>query len=228
MIEIYKIKIDDTISDNEISSLLQLIPGKRNAYLKKFVGKKDLLRGLYSSLLIRSVISQKLNLTLSEIEFHTNENQKPFLKNHPNFHFNISHSGDYVICGVSNSTIGVDIELMKIKNLEIAESVFAEQELQVFKNLPENEKQIFFFSLWTLKESYIKATGKGLSLDLKSFYFKINNEGFISLFSPYQYKCINFKIYDIDQNYTCAVCAEDIYFPDTVISHNLNFVNCHF
>jgi len=215
MIEIFLLKIDERISDDRINTMLDCIPGSRNAMLKRFVGKKDLLRGLYSSILIRYLVHKKLNISSEKIRFILNEYQKPFLAGCDNFNFNISHSGDYVACALSGSMIGIDIQQMRNNCFDIAETVFAEEELEKFRMLPETEKPDFFFDLWTLKESYIKAVGLGLSLDLKSFYFNIIDNS-IKLISPHKYPCNNFKMYYVDKSYKCAVCAEQNLFPDEI------------
>ena len=101
--------------------------------------------------------------------------------------FNISHSGDYLLIGILHSKwrgsdilLGVDIERER-QNTDINAIVgryFSESEIVGLRKLPENKHRQRFFDLWTLKESYIKATGKGLAtrLDAFGFEFDENND----------------------------------------------------
>ncbi|MEP6804720.1 MAG: 4'-phosphopantetheinyl transferase superfamily protein, partial [Flavobacterium sp.] len=96
-----------------------------------------------------------------------NDYGKPFLSSKALF-FNISHSGDFVICAVSKrSEIGIDIEKMTAIDL-------ADFKLQMTYNewsriVHSENKRKSFFEYWTQKEAVIKAHGQGLTLPLKSF-----------------------------------------------------------
>ncbi|WP_287951601.1 4'-phosphopantetheinyl transferase superfamily protein [Snodgrassella sp.] len=69
--------------------------------------------------------------------------------------------------------IEIDVKYLDRKNIffEIAEWFFAENEYQHFKSLPGEHQKQRFFSLWSLKEAYIKACGKGLYIPLDKFWF---------------------------------------------------------
>jgi len=98
---------------------------------------------------------------------------KPFLKNYPQVHFNLSHSEDYVACALSDSPVGVDIEHIHHADLNIARHYFFGSEYQRIQNSP--NKQRTFFEFWVLKESYMKMTGLGFRLGLDEFSIDINN-----------------------------------------------------
>lgn len=87
--------------------------------------------------------------------------------------FNISHSGDYIVLAVSDTEVGVDIELMNERHLDVAERVYTAEELDWMRGEkePEDRNKIKkrFFRLWTLKESVMKACGKGFLLSPESF-----------------------------------------------------------
>lgn len=88
------------------------------------------------------------------------------------FDFNLSHSGSWAIAVFSTNRIGVDIERCDRKNdvIAIAKHYFFEQELDDLLSEGECARDKFF-DLWTLKESYMKARGDGLSLGLSNFGF---------------------------------------------------------
>jgi len=88
-----------------------------------------------------------------------------------NLFFNISHSGDQLLLGFSNSEIGVDIERIDpAVDIEgIGKSHFSEIEFQIMMNCTRDERAETFFKIWTKKESLIKGIGKGLSIPLQDF-----------------------------------------------------------
>ncbi len=60
-------------------------------------------------------------------------------------------------------------------DIEIAGRFFAPAEAAALRVLPSEEQQQRFFDYWTLKESYIKARGMGLSIPLESFAFDLED-----------------------------------------------------
>ena len=79
--------------------------------------------------------------------------------------FSLSHAGSWALCAVSDAPVGCDIEQINDAPFEIAPRVFAAGE-RAYLRAAENETEARrrFFTLWTLKESYMKMTGEGLSL----------------------------------------------------------------
>ncbi len=90
--------------------------------------------------------------------------------------FNISHTDDLIICTVAlNDNIGCDVELTN-RNLDylgMAEHFFSHREFTHLQEKTGVEQQRLFFDYWTLKESYIKAAGQGLTIPLADFNFRI-------------------------------------------------------
>ena len=91
------------------------------------------------------------------------ENEKPFAPGFP--HFNLSHSGDWVVLALDDGEVGVDIEGLSPGNLSVARRVLTPGELRWMEEAPLER----FHTLWTVKEAVIKATGRGLSLDMRGF-----------------------------------------------------------
>lgn len=125
---------------------------------------------------VRDVLSGYLNRESSLITFKKNQYGRPELvdQSEPPVHFNISHSSGFYVCAVARSyEVGVDTEklIRKTEYLDVAESVFSQQENAKLKSLESASRREFFFQIWTLKESYIKARGMGLSLPLEKFSF---------------------------------------------------------
>lgn len=106
--------------------------------------------------------------------FDMDDNGKPYLKNYTDFHFNLSHSENYVACAVSDSPVGVDIEYINDIDLNVARQFFFGSEYEYIMNNNNHNKS--FFKLWVLKESYMKMTGLGFRLALDEFSVEIGDE----------------------------------------------------
>lgn len=94
---------------------------------------------------------------------------KPYFRDLP-FYFNLSHSGDYVLCAISSEEIGADIQQHCGKEVEkLAGRFFSEREAAALEQVgAEREKRKkLFYRLWTRKEAYGKLTGKGITEALK-------------------------------------------------------------
>jgi 4'-phosphopantetheinyl transferase len=91
------------------------------------------------------------------------------------FRFNLSHTHGLVACAVTRAAdIGVDVEYVerKVELMNVATHVFSPREVDGLAALSGGEQRERFFELWTLKEAYIKAIGKGLSAPLRSITFE--------------------------------------------------------
>lgn len=97
------------------------------------------------------------------------EDGKPMLSDYPDIHYNLSHSGHYVVCGLGSQPVGVDIQKMERPNLKLARRFFASSEADWLWALPAGQQTRGFYDLWALKEAYMKYTGKGFGLPLHAF-----------------------------------------------------------
>ncbi|MGH0593688.1 4'-phosphopantetheinyl transferase family protein [Bacillus pretiosus] len=192
-------------------------------YLKKYISKEklnrinrlkkqeDRIRSIVGDILIRWIVCEKYNLFNEELKFTTNEYGKPFLTN-IDTNFNVSHSGSWVVAAISHLEVGIDIEKIIEIDMKIARNFFTPEENNSFIKLLPEQQLHHFYKLWTLKESYIKALGKGLSVPLDSFSINIDNRS-ITIFpqSPY-----NFRQYPLHDDYKLAVCTQEKTFPNCV------------
>lgn len=111
--------------------------------------------------------------------------------------------------------IGVDVEEMidiKIEDIEDIATFFSIQEQFSLRQCEESKRLTYFYDLWTLKESYIKMIGKGLSIPLHSFAIE-KAKSSIHLTSSIQGQVCYFRQYDIDPAYRLSVCAKHEDFP---------------
>lgn len=106
----------------------------------------------------RKLLQKGIKNILGEDNFQLdfNENGKPYLKEHPHFHFNISHSKCTVAVAFGSNELGLDIERIRPVNPKVAERFFTINEREQIKTPAD------FFTVWTKKEAAIKKEGKAL------------------------------------------------------------------
>lgn len=96
---------------------------------------------------------------------------KPFLKSPQGLFFNLSHSGAYAACAVSDGEVGLDIQQYRAAVKAAAvDRVLHEKEKAVYAALEEEERQAFFLECWAAKEAYVKCTGEGLAKSFSSLF----------------------------------------------------------
>ena len=104
------------------------------------------------------------------VKFGYTTHGRPFVLNSPaDIKFNLSHSHGFMVAAVClNSPIGVDIEKKdpRFRAMEIAERFFCDGEKEQIAGLDAGARLEAFFQIWTAKEAVLKATGRGLALEL--------------------------------------------------------------
>lgn len=129
---------------------------------------------LTSRALVRFALSQYRPLAPEAWRFQVNAYGKPSPDPECGLRFNLSNSSGLVVCLVAHEAeVGVDVEPHGRAGeiAQLSETVFSPLELAQLKKLQGNDKRDRALSLWTLKESYLKARGMGLSLPLNKFSF---------------------------------------------------------
>ena len=164
----------------ECRALMSVEELQRNS---RYRFERDQHRDQVSRALLRSTLSRFVARPSHSLEFSIGQHGKPRLLDAPdNLSFNLSHAGDFVVLAVSLcGAIGVDIEHMERSNdiQRIAHHYFRESEIDYIlmntdgSNQDSHER---FYTLWTLKESYMKARGEGVSLGLDKFGFALHHD----------------------------------------------------
>jgi 4'-phosphopantetheinyl transferase len=192
--------------------LLNCVSPDKKDRLKRFYRREDTLRGLFADLLSRHMIMQKTGLENHEIFFTANEYGKPFLKDREDIQFNLSHSGVWVVGVIDHQVVGIDVERVQEIDLDISKNYFSPDEHEDL--MSKADKFDYFFTLWSLKESYIKILGKGLSHPLNAFSIKFTRTGEIIIkVEDQRIDDLFFRQYDIDKAYKMAVCATHNHLP---------------
>lgn len=166
MLQVVLLTIIPELTQNEFDSLIRLVSPEKQERIKRFHSFTDAQNCLLGDVLARSEICRTTGLANKQLKFKINNFGKPLLVNNSHTHFNISHSGHYIACAVSDKSVGIDIELIRPVDIKIAERLFTKDETVYIKD---GEREQRFYEVWTKKESHVKWEGKGLYKPLASF-----------------------------------------------------------
>lgn len=135
------------------------------------------------------------------LEFKYNDNQKPQLNEGP-YQFNLSHSGDYVMCGISDTVIGVDVEQLHPITETLIKKVLSNEELTTFNTLSQEKQINYFYTCWTIKEAYFKALGIGIKKELLRLIIINDDEKTVSVNDFQKMKFCSI----ISNGHICSAC----------------------
>ncbi len=174
---------------------------------ESFICRGDAVRFMSNRVFLRKVLSFYVNSEPADLKFEVNNFGKPKLTD-SNICFNTSHRNNFLLVAVGrNKEIGIDIEqIINIADIQaFISSYFTSTEINVILKSPKKEQLKSIFALWTLKEAFIKAIGKGLSLDLRQIEM---TDYFNSIVKPvnYENKSTPWTIrnIDVDKDYIAA------------------------
>jgi 4'-phosphopantetheinyl transferase len=166
------------INDQEITdpslliSYLTLLNEEEQAKQSRFYFEKDRHQYLITRAFLRIVLSfYEREIAPEQWQFQRQLHGKPFITNPVKkpLYFNLSHTAGKIVIALSyRDGMGVDIEnINRESNLqEIAKTIFSSEEFEFFSHLDKQERLYYFFLLWTLKEAYVKAQGKSISMPM--------------------------------------------------------------
>jgi 4'-phosphopantetheinyl transferase len=162
--------------------------------------------------LVRTILSERLSIPERTLHFGSNAYGRPYLLTHPELSFNISHTNGLIALAVAQAgEIGLDIEQLQTDRAapKLADYCFAASERAALHRVAPEGFDEAFFTYWTLKESYIKALGTGLSTALDSFSVELCNAksiGFTPSPQDVDSYAPHFWLIRPRPSHLCAVC----------------------
>ena len=218
MVDIYAAKAGREYEMFYFNRIYPFIISEQRQRIDSFLHVEDALRSLAGEWLTRLVLSEKLNLNIFDITFEYGKNGKPFYNSPSGLHFNISHSENWAVCAVSEMPVGIDIEIIQPIDLSIAKDCFTHIEFETLSQIADESEQLdYFYKIWTIKESYLKAIGSGFSKAPDSFGTKINNNKII-LTGDVENGYF-FKHYNFDNTYRLCACSLETQFCNDIKIH---------
>jgi 4'-phosphopantetheinyl transferase len=171
-----------------LNQYLSLLSADELRQQRRFYFERDRHRYLVTRAMVRTVLSKYVPIAPEQWLFGANQYGRPEVCNKDaranGLSFNLSHTRSLIVLGIARDrAIGVDVENVREQRaaVEIADRVFAPDEVAALRALPVEEQEQRFFEYRTLKESYIKARGMGLSIPLDRFAFDLQTPARISL-----------------------------------------------
>lgn len=120
--------------------------------------------------ILKILLGRYTGCTAEDIHIKYTTYGKPFVDGQ--IEFNVSYSRTMgIIAFAGKGQVGVDIEKVRLmeESGDIVRSLFSESEQLAYLNIPDIEQNEAFFELWTRKEAFIKAIGRGLYFPLNEF-----------------------------------------------------------
>jgi len=219
MTEIFAVSLIEKSAFELLSpELLAKVPETTRQKIGSFFHSNDAQRSLLGEIMARHLLFNATGRSLPDQPFTTGEKGKPAPDGFGGLHFNISHSGNWVVVALSPVAVGVDVEKMRKVPEGVAHRFFSEAENKLLQNAEnELEKAEIFFTLWTLKESFLKAIGKGLTKSLNSFTIARSGHQQFMLDNDPETDGYFLKTFNLQEGYKLAACAAADQFCDEVI-----------
>jgi 4'-phosphopantetheinyl transferase len=168
-----------SMDDSELQQYREFLTDEEREAIKRFRSPEDRRDRLVARILVRSVLSLYTDVPAAAWRFRAGPHGKPEIDSPTEcrlLRFSLSHTNGLIACIISaDRDVGVDVECVnRIHDfMDIAARVFSFNELSVLETLSQREQRIRFFELWTLKESYAKARGLGLSIPFDAVSFEL-------------------------------------------------------
>lgn len=141
--------------------------------------------------------------------YERNEHGKPYLDSQYGLYVNWSHSGDYVLLGIADCEIGVDLQLaVKDPAQSLIRRVLQPQEKKCWESMEAEKKKEMFYQYWAIKESFLKMTGRGFSLPLSEFYVDLGEKRARVMWITQQKKYDSYLVPFKNESYVAAVTVD--------------------
>ncbi len=216
-VDVWCVYYDAIRAEDLLAQYWDMLSPAERVQQQRFYFPADRHRYLVTRAAVRTILSRYAALAPTEWEFANNAYGRPSIANPgvaPGLAFNLSHTSDLIVVGITRDLeLGVDTEPMTARPapLEQADYFFSSRETAALRALPVSMQQARFFQHWTLKESYIKARGMGLSIPLADFGFEFGPGTGVTLSvaprlndDPARWHCWQFQA---DGGYLVSICA---------------------
>lgn len=180
---------DISAADDHVYRLLyEKASAQRKLRADRYLRQEDKLRCVTAAALLKKVLGA------DDDQIAQDEFGKPYLIDRRAVHFNLSHSGQYVVLAWGGTEVGVDVQkhdpAAKVESIGMR--FFTPDELQYIRG-----DRLRFYEIWTKKESFLKYTGKGLRTGLNSFSVLAPEPG------------IRYFYRTLGMDYSLSLCTEE-------------------
>lgn len=173
-VEIAAIRTGERLSDSITRVALQNLPADEQERIRRYHRWDQAQKTLLATLLARRLLGRRLGRPGESLRIRRDPFGRPYLDGEPHWEgdFSISHSGSWVVCAVvDRGRIGIDVQQVRPVNEGIFTLCLSSTEREKLLQWPVGTQLHGFFTLWTLKEAFVKALGQGLSYPLTDIQF---------------------------------------------------------
>ena len=157
----YRILNIKSLTESDFELAFKQMSKERQEKCLRYKFADDRRRMAFGESLLRKLISDEYAVREEDVIIKNLPSGKPVAEvQGKNLCVSITHSGDYVACGVSDTPIGVDLEVMRQVSPLLLTKALNEEERAFVSN--SEDENLSFLKLWTAKEAYLKLTGEGL------------------------------------------------------------------
>lgn len=164
----YIVRVPAPLDDRTVQTLMFFAPVEKRTRICRQRIRQNADNMLVGAALARHLLWQELRIPYTAVIAY-GPYGKPYLADYPKAHFNISHSGQYVVCAVCDRLVGIDIQEIAPYCTEVAANVCNPMEMMQLNASAEPAME--FARIWTKKEAFVKLTGNGITGGLKDISF---------------------------------------------------------
>ncbi|MBP7622095.1 MAG: 4'-phosphopantetheinyl transferase superfamily protein [Gemmatimonadales bacterium] len=177
--EVWAVHLD--VGDGVVSALRRCLSGSESLRADRFLHPRDRRRHVVSHGALRAILAKRLGIEPQGVRFAAGDHGKPALADDrgTRLEFNLAHSGELALCVLAVGVrVGVDLEaLREVPDAEaILRGSFAPLEVDDWLQVPAERRQEAFLRLWTCKEAWLKACGRGLSLPIDRSDIRVSGD----------------------------------------------------
>ena len=161
----YNLYIDENPLGINLDAALEFMSEQRRKQVLAFRHERGRKLSAAAYMLLCKALKEVYGINEPPL-FEYSEHGKPSIVGHPEIYFNISHCRSVAGCVVSSCPVGIDVEEVREYKDSLARYVLNEDEYSMVSSSRQPARE--FIRLWTMKESYLKLTGEGITRDLKT------------------------------------------------------------
>ena len=177
-VTVYGMDTAQLLDEKVFEEKLYQINVKLQENVQKCRQGEDKLRRLAGYLLLEGALRQAYGeKARHDYTYERGQNGKPWLREYPDFQFNLSHSGSLAVCAAAKKPVGVDVQKIGEMKERIAARFYTKQENELLNHCTsKDEQRMIFYRLWSAKEAYVKWNGNGLGQGIDNFTVSLDTD----------------------------------------------------
>ena len=161
-VQVAALRVEHLCVEHWLTGTGSPISQHRKQHALLFLQEKDRQRSVGATLVLDHLL-HKHQLQEKDMLYAENSAHKPYFKNYPQLHFNLSHSGAYAIAALAEVPVGIDIQATTGYQRDLARLCMSASEIEEIEACDPTKWDTLFTHLWCLKEAVLKAVGTGIS-----------------------------------------------------------------